>query len=269
MKRIQFIAAMVLSTTAAIAQTTDNSGIATIKFSTLAIWVSIILIALVVILLYVNNKVNSAIKTAGLNADDDRNFWEKLLNLESIAKEKDLELDHEFDGIKELNNPIPFWFNLLFYGTVVAAFIYLMAYHVLNIGDLQHKEYETELVQAEISKQAYIKKAGNLIDENTVTELTDKAKLDKGMETFKAKCAVCHGDKGEGKVGPNLTDEYWLHGGDVKSVFKTIKYGVPSKGMVAWQNSLNGVQIQEVTSFILSLKGTNPPGAKEPQGEKM
>lgn len=149
------------------------------------------------------------------------------------------------------------------------AFVYLLVFHVFEVGSLQGKEYETEMANAEISRQEYIKKAGNLIDENSVVLLTDKNKIHEGAEIFTSKCVVCHGDKGEGKVGPNLTDEYWLHGGDVKSIFKTIKYGVPSKGMVAWQNSMNGSQMQELASFILSLQGTNPPGGKDPQGDKV
>ena len=193
--------------------------------------------------------------------------WEKLLSLKPLSAEKDVELDHDFDGIKELNNPIPFWFNLLFYGTIVIGFIYMLVFHVFETGVLQAKEYENELTKAEIDKKEYVKKAGNLVDENNVVLLTDASRIQNGLSTYTAKCAVCHGDKGEGKVGPNLTDQYWLHGGDMRSVFSTIKYGVPSKGMVAWQNSLNGGQIQELASYIMTLQGTNPVGAKEPQGE--
>lgn len=194
-------------------------------------------------------------------------FWEKMLSLKPLSNEKEIELDHDFDGIKELNNPIPMWFNVLFYTTIAFAVVYLVVYHITESAPLQAKEYENQLVQAKIDHEAYVKNAGNLVDENNVTALTEPSAISKGQELYMAKCAVCHGDKGEGKVGPNLTDEYWLHGGDVQSIFKTIKYGVPSKGMVAWQNSLNGGQIQELASFILTLQGTNPVGAKEPQGD--
>jgi len=200
---------------------------------------------------------------------EEQTFWEKALSLKPLAAEKEIELDHDYDGIKELNNPIPFWFNVLFYGTIIFGIFYLVIYHVTGSGNLQTKEYEVELIEAEKMKQEFIKKAGNLIDENSVVAITDEAKLKDGAAIFASKCAVCHGEKGEGKVGPNLTDAYWIHGGDVKAIFKTIKYGVPSKGMVAWQNSLNGAQMQELTSYILTLQGTNPAGAKEPQGELM
>ncbi len=200
-------------------------------------------------------------------AAEEQTTWEKLLSLKPLSAEKEIELDHDFDGIKELNNPIPFWFNILFYGTVVIGIVYFLVYHVFDAAPLQAQEYKTAMVEAEKAKQEYVKKAGNLIDENSVVMLSDEAKLKEGAAAFVAKCAVCHGDKGEGKVGPNLTDAYWLHGGDIQSVFKSIKYGIPAKGMVAWQNSMSGAQMQELASYILTLQGTNPPGAKEPQGE--
>jgi cytochrome c oxidase cbb3-type subunit 3 len=96
--------------------------------------------------------------------------------------------------------------------------------------------------------------------------LTDKAAIDNGAKMYQEKCAVCHVNDGGGAVGPNLTDAYWLHGGDVKSIFKTIKYGVPAKGMIAWQNTFNGKQMQELASFVKSLQGTTPAKPKDPQG---
>lgn len=271
MNKIKLTAALVLFASAAIAQ--PNSGAPIIEFSNLLMIILGVLLFVLLLLVITLQKVVYMLKIEASGGKypsyDELTTWERILSLKPLSAEKEVELDHDFDGIKELNNPIPFWFNLLFYGTIIVGFFYFLFFHVFDMGNLQAKEYENELAQAEIAKQEYVKKAGNLIDENSVTLLSDKAKVDNGAATFKAKCAVCHGDKGEGKVGPNLTDEYWLHGGDVKSVFKTIKYGVPSKGMVAWQNSMNGMQIQEVASFILSLQGSNPPGAKEPQGEKV
>ncbi len=271
MKKINLSAILMLGASVAMAQSNTDGGDMTFQF----VWLCIVGLLLFVLLLLVFTlqKVVSVLKiemNGGVYpvAADEQSFWEKLLSLKPLSAEKEIELDHDFDGIKELNNPIPFWFNLLFYGTVIFGFVYMMVFHVFNVGDLQAKEYDNELVQAEKAKQEYIKLAGNLIDENSVVLLTDEAKIKEGAEVFTAKCAVCHGDKGQGNVGPNLTDEYWLHGGDIKSVFKTIKYGVPSKGMVAWQNSMNGAQIQALASFIHTLKGTNPPGAKDPQGEK-
>ncbi|MCX7729434.1 MAG: cytochrome c, partial [Bacteroidia bacterium] len=99
------------------------------------------------------------------------------------------------------------------------------------------------------------------------TKLTDPAEINQGKEIFITNCITCHGKEAQGGAGPNLTDEYWLHGGGIKNIFKVIKYGVPAKGMIAWETQLSPKQIQQVASYILTLKGTNPPGAKEPQGE--
>jgi cytochrome c oxidase cbb3-type subunit 3 len=96
---------------------------------------------------------------------------------------------------------------------------------------------------------------------------TDEKSLTAGTTLYKEKCAVCHGDNGEGKVGPNLTDDYWIHGGSINDIFKTIKYGVPAKGMISWQNSLNGQQMEDLASFIKSIKGTKPANPKEAQGD--
>lgn len=273
MNKFKLTAVLMLVASAAIAQ--PNSGAPIVDPQTLLITAMAVLLVVLLLLVFTLQKVVYMLKVEALGGSypvehesEELSYWEKLLSLKPLSAEKDIELEHDYDGIKELNNPIPVWFNFLFYGTIIAAFIYLLAYHVFDAAPLQDQEFQTELKVAEISKQEYIKKAGNLIDENSVTVLTDKAKIVEGAAIYTAKCAVCHGDKGEGKVGPNLTDEYWLHGGDVKSIFKTIKYGVPSKGMVAWQNSLNGAKMQELASYILTLQGTNPAGAKEPQGEK-
>jgi cytochrome c oxidase cbb3-type subunit 3 len=273
MNKIKLTAVLMLFASIAMAQTATTESAPTMEFHTILLGVIGILIFVLFLLVLTLRRVLYILKVESQGGvypiELQQNFWENILSLKPLAAEKELELDHDFDGIKELNNPIPFWFNLLFYTTIAVAFVYLLVFHVFEVGSLQGKEYETEMANAEISRQEYIKKAGNLIDENSVVLLTDKNKIHEGAEIFTSKCVVCHGDKGEGKVGPNLTDEYWLHGGDVKSIFKTIKYGVPSKGMVAWQNSMNGSQMQELASFILSLQGTNPPGGKDPQGDKV
>lgn len=195
-------------------------------------------------------------------------IWSKLLGLKPIEEEKDILIEHEFDGISELDNPTPAWFMYLFYATIAIAVGYMLTYHVFDWGKLQEAEYATEMEEAELAKKALLAKSGNLIDENTVKETNDAAVLATGKIIYNANCVACHGDKGQGLVGPNLTDEYWLHGGTIKNIFKTVKYGVPEKGMIAWDRSLSPKQISEVSNFIKSLKGTNPAGAKAPQGDK-
>lgn len=195
-------------------------------------------------------------------------IWEKLLSLKPIEQEKDLEIDHAFDGIKELNNPIPAWFNVLFFGTMIFAAAYLFYYHIGGYGDLQDQEYVNEMAKADVEKADYLEKSASAVDENTVKADNTQAVLAEGKNIFDANCKVCHGDNGQGIIGPNLTDDFWLHGGGINNVFKTIKYGVPEKGMVSWEKNLSPKQISAVANFIISIKGTNPAGAKAPQGEK-
>jgi cytochrome c oxidase cbb3-type subunit 3 len=184
-----------------------------------------------------------------------------------LEKEEEILLDHEYDGIRELDNNLPPWWKYLFYLTIVFSVIYLMYYHVLGYGDLMIEEYQKEMAQAEKEKQEMMKLMANSIDETNVTLLTDEAAIKEGKDIFMANCAACHGQKGEGVVGPNLTDAYWIHGGGIKNVFKTIKYGVPAKGMIAWETQLSPSQIQKVASYVLTLQGTNPPNGKAPEGE--
>ena len=173
---------------------------------------------------------------------------------------------HDFDGIQEYDNDLPPWWKTMFYVSIVFAVGYMLHYHVFNTGMLQTEEYEMEMQQAALIT------AKTADDPNAVTTyepITDAAALEVGKSVYAANCAACHGTEGQGTVGPNLTDEYWLHGGDVNYIFKTVKYGVPAKGMVPWQGKLTKDQILEVSSYILSLTGSNPANAKAPQGEKL
>jgi len=185
----------------------------------------------------------------------------------SLEQEKDIMFDHDYDGIKELDNDLPPWWKYGFYVTIVFAFIYLVHYHVTSTGDLQAKEYDKSVEAAKIAKEEYAKKAANNVDENSVTLLTDVAEIEKGKTIYLEMCAACHGRAGEGGIGPNLTDEYWLHGGSLKNIFASIKYGWPEKGMKSWQAEYSPVEIQALTSYIKTLAGTNPPNAKEKQGD--
>ena len=195
-------------------------------------------------------------------------FFTKLLGLKPIEQERDLLIEHEFDGIKELDNPVPGWFNFLFYGSIAFGIMYFVTYHVAGWGQLQDQEYVTEMKQAEVDKAAYLAKSANKIDENSVKEDKAAATITSGKAIFTANCVACHGDKAQGVVGPNLTDEFWLHGGKINNVFKTIKYGVPDKGMISWEKTLSPKQIAEVANYIFSLKGSNPANPKAPQGDK-
>jgi cytochrome c oxidase cbb3-type subunit 3 len=218
---------------------------------------------------YTNQQIEAEMHPVKKEKKPKGEVWNKLLSLKPLSEEKSLLIEHEYDGIQELNNPTPAWFMVLFYGTIVFAVGYLLVYHVFDIGQLQDAEYKTEMAQAEVAKKIYLSKAANQVDENTVKLVTDPALLAEGKATFKSTCAPCHGDNAQGVVGPNLTDEYWLHGNKVTDIFKTIKYGVPAKGMPTWEKQLSPKQIAEVSNYILSLQGTHPAGAKEPQGDKV
>ncbi len=195
-----------------------------------------------------------------------KTILEKINASVDIEKEHDILLDHDYDGIKELDNDLPPWWKYGFYLTILIGVVYLTNYHVLGTGDLQKAEYENSLITAKAEIEEYMKTAANNVDETTVKQL-DGADLEKGKELFVSTCAACHGNDGRGTVGPNLTDEYWLHGGSIVDIFKTIKYGWVDKGMKSWKEDLSAMQIAQISSFIRTLKGTNPAGAKAAQGD--
>ncbi len=183
-----------------------------------------------------------------------------------IEREQEIMLDHDYDGIRELDSKIPPWFSWLFILTIIFAVYYMFQYHVFGSGQVMQEEYNAEVNKASVEKEALMK-SGALVNEETVKLLTDAADLQKGKEIFEANCIACHASDGGGIVGPNLTDKYWIHGGGIKNVFKTIKYGVVEKGMISWQTQLNANQMQDVASYILSLQGTQPAAPKAPEGE--
>lgn len=193
--------------------------------------------------------------------------WHKMNKFRPAEQETQIQLDHEYDGIRELDNRLPPWWLYGFYVSIIFAGIYLWRYHVSHTAPLSGEELQIAMKQAEEQKAIYLKKSANNVDENTVKLLSDATDIAGGEKVFAQNCAACHGKAGEGIVGPNLTDDYWLHGGSIKDVFKSIKYGWPEKGMRSWKEDLSPVQLAQVTSYIKSIHGTNPPNAKAKQGE--
>jgi cytochrome c oxidase cbb3-type subunit 3 len=194
----------------------------------------------------------------------------KLTRQATIEEEKDIELHHDYDGIKELDNVLPPWWLWLFYVTIIWGVVYLVNVHVIRIWPDSHAGYRAEMERAQAEIEAYLATQVNTVDENTVTYTDDPAVLAAGRELFTTYCTACHGPDGSGSetsVGPNLTDPYWLHGGGIKNVFKTIKYGVPEKGMIAWKTQLQPAEIRSVAAFVMSLQGKGSPTGKAPQGE--
>ncbi|NII27803.1 c-type cytochrome [Pseudoflavitalea sp. X16] len=194
------------------------------------------------------------------------NWWARLNKFRPVEQESSLDLGHEYDGIRELDNRLPPWWLYGFYLTIIFAGIYLWRYHVSHTAPSSGEEYQLAVKAAEVKRAEFLKKAANNVDENTVEYLPASDDLAAGQKIYATTCFPCHGKQGEGGVGPNLTDDYWLHGGSVKDIFKTIKYGVPEKGMKSWKDDYSPVQLAQLTSYIRSIKGTNPPNAKAAQG---
>jgi cytochrome c oxidase cbb3-type subunit III len=194
--------------------------------------------------------------------------WERWNNLKPLEKESDIMLDHNYDGIRELDNHLPPWWKWLFYATIVFAVVYLFVFHIFDTFPLQIKEYENEVAYAQ--EQAVKMKALSpvaAIDETNVEATTDALALADGKVTFLNTCASCHRKDGGGDIGPNLTDEYWLHGGSIKEIFKVVRHGVQGTNMIAWEGVISPEKMKNVSSYILTMQGSNPPNPKKPQGE--
>ena len=198
-------------------------------------------------------------------------WWARLATLlnahESMDKEEDLLLDHAFDGsIRELDNRLPPWWLYGFYVSIAFAGVYMVRYHIVHAAPLSAELYEIEVAEAEAARTAYLEAMAANVDESTVVFDPTPERLGKGGALFATHCISCHAPDGGGGVGPNLTDPYWLHGGTISDLFATVKYGVPAKGMKSWEAELTPVDMQNVTTYILSLQGTTPAEPKPPQG---
>lgn len=196
------------------------------------------------------------------------NTYKKLVGTKPMEKEQELILDHNYDGIKELDNDLPPWWLYGFYASIIFGAIYLVKYHVFD-GDTQYDELESEYAQAKIELEEYKKTAKDLVDFNTVTFLSDAADLAKGKAIYEENCVACHKSDGGGGIGPNLTDNHWILGGGIKNVFKTINDGGrDGKGMVAWsKNGLKPSEIAQVASYVLTLQDITPAEPKEAEGD--
>ncbi|WP_035899825.1 cbb3-type cytochrome c oxidase N-terminal domain-containing protein [Leeuwenhoekiella sp. MAR_2009_132] len=196
-----------------------------------------------------------------------KNAYAKLWKVKPIEEESEIILDHNYDGIQELDNKLPPWWVYGFYASILFAIVYMIRFEVLD-GDSQIDEYEQAIAQAKIEIAEYKRTAKNLVDENSVELLTDASDLNAGKTIFNTSCVACHKADGGGGIGPNLTDAYWILGGGIKNVFHTISEGGRAgKGMIAWKTDLKPAEIAQVASYVLSLQGTTPAEPKEPQGD--
>ena len=196
-----------------------------------------------------------------------KNLMKSLTNSVPLENEGQLLLEHDYDGIKELDNNLPPWWVYSFYACIAFALIYMVRFELLG-ADNQEMELKKEVAQAKIDIAEYMKTAPDLMDEKTVVLLTEPADLAAGKEIFTTNCAACHRADAGGQIGPNLTDANWILGGGIKNLFHTITNGGrDGKGMIAWKGTLKPKEIQHVASYILSLQGSNPKDPKAPDGE--
>lgn len=196
-----------------------------------------------------------------------KDFISNINRAVPVDEEEKILLEGDHDGIQELDNLLPPWWTYFFAFCVIFGIGYIMYYHTFAMGALQTEEYNKEVAIANKLKAELLATKYAKINENTVEALTSAESLKNGEQIFGKKCASCHGKTGGGGVGPNFTDDNWLYGCDIKSVFKTITYGVPVKGMISWSTQLNPIQIQEVASFVLTFRGKTPENPKSPEGE--
>lgn len=265
---------------------TENTGNASLwddpflLFYVTAVFLFTVALLVIVVSLYMLRVLNIMAKDAamekakklGVPYKEELSLWTKFDRWVNgtIPQEEEgtILMDHNYDGIRELDNHLPPWWKWLFYGTIIWAVFYLIAYHVTDSLPLQIEEYDNEVAYAEEQvRKLQAANPGVQIDENTVMVVTDPAAITDGKATFNNICASCHRPDGGGDIGPNLTDQYWKHGGSIKDVFLVVKNGVPNTNMVAWGGALSPEKMQNVSSYLLTLQGTNPPNAKAPEGD--
>lgn len=193
--------------------------------------------------------------------------YKKLLGSKPLEEEHEIILDHNYDGIRELDNNLPPWWLYGFYISIIFGAIYLLRYHVFN-GPNQYDELEIELAEAKVAIETYKKNAKDLVDVTTVTLLTEASDLSIGKAIYETNCVACHLADGGGSIGPNLADPYWILGGDIKSVFNTISEGGRSgKGMISWKQQLKPLEMAQVASYVITFQGTTPASPKDPEGD--
>lgn len=202
-------------------------------------------------------------RLAGWWNELDKKFFTRAVPVE---READVMLDHDYDGIRELDNALPPWWKYGFYFTVIVAVIYIFNFHVFGTGKNPEQEYAAEMAEGKRQEEAYKARTKDLVDENNIT-LADADGIAAGKVLYNASCVACHAADGGGGIGPNLADNYWLHGGSMNDIYKTIKIGYPEKGMQSWQAMYSPVQMRNIASFVKSLQGTKPANPKAPQGD--
>jgi cytochrome c oxidase cbb3-type subunit III len=282
MKKILLSAAGLLISITGFSQEEASSNSMTALYALGAlVFIVLLLVIMVAILLLrsfntlVEQTLKEKAKALGVAYVPQPSFWTKLsqkLNASvPVEQEKDIDLGHSYDGIRELDNHLPPWWKWLFYATIVWAVIYLVVYHVSSSLPLSIGEYQDELAAADLEKKKFLASQPQMaIDLDKLEYTADAEVLARGEKVYMINCVPCHRNDGGGNtIGPNLTDNYWLHGGAAKNVFSTVNDGFVEKGMPAWGKTMSQGDVRDVTFFVLSLQGTKPADPKGPQGEPM
>jgi cytochrome c oxidase cbb3-type subunit 3 len=276
----------ILSAGSLFAQSTNlPAGTKTVVSETIIQMLAFVVVLEMIIIVYFANGIRSFLKKEAIQTavaagaapvvKKEKIAWfDRLYNRNTNEDIARLDLGHDYDGIKELDNEVPVWWRWGFAISLVFGIVYMYSYHIAETKPLQQAELAMEMEQAAIQQAAYLEKSANNVDENTVKMLgADDIAAGKELYIKPGACATCHAENGSAIVngapgiGPNLTDDYWLHKGDIKAIFYSIKYGWPEKGMKAWKEDYSPLQMAQIASYVKSLQGTNPQPAKEKQGE--
>ncbi len=239
-----------------------------------------VIVAEIVAILFLTlsiNRINNELSPAKVKAvieDKSSTFqiwWSRLdkrifTKAIPVEKEADIMLDHDYDGIKELDNALPPWWKYGFYITIVVGVIYLFNFHVFGSGKNPTEEYLVEMEQAKIENEIFESKNKDKIDENNVP-MADATGITVAKNIYSTKCVACHGVDGGGGAGPNLTDDYWIHKGDLNNIYKSIKVGYPDKGMQSWLSVYTPKEMSYLASYIKTMRGTKSQNPKAPQGD--
>lgn len=233
-----------------------------------------VIVLLLVLMIYLMSFMSTVLRKENPEMANEPSWWETFKErfvtgkMDPVGQEgHKVMADHSYDGITELDNFMPPWLQYVFIGSVIIAAAYFVNYSVLGTGPTQIEEYEEELKIEAIAAAERNADAKAGIDESTVVFDESAGALAAGKTIFEGNCAACHAQDGGGGVGPNFTDEYWIHGGSISDIFKIVKYGVVEKGMVPWEEQLTPEEIQQVSSYVLTFKGKTAAVPKEPQGE--
>lgn len=248
------------------ANTFNNLDIYLLSFIVFILFIVVlVLVRTMFLLMGIKNEAELSVNTS-TEPSKVRTWFQKFNETVPIEEEDKLDMSHDYDGIRELDNKIPAWWTWAMTAFVLFSVVYLYRMFVSETLPNQYTELALANEIALVQKEEYLKKGANNVDENTVKMLGD-ADIVEGANLYAKNCLACHGDKGQGGVGPNLADDYWIHKGSIKDIFYSIKYGWQEKGMKSWKDDFAPIQMAQITSFVKTLRGTNPPAPKEKQGE--